>query len=139
MKKTLLSVALVVVFCITWWVVAGEALQARTRSQQAFKQAWEAYGEAGDREQYNEYQRKRYEQAPQKFEPTFPQAYGEARKEVEQAYKQAQQAIEQATEASSTARAHYDTQFKWGIGAGLLADVLLLVGALAWQKITFKA
>ena len=139
MKKTILAGLMVIAFCITWWVVAGEALQARTRSQQAFKQAWEAYGEAGDREQYNEYQRKRYEQAPQKFEPTFPQAYGEARKEVEQAYKQAQQAIEQATEASSTARAHYDTQFKWGIGAGLLADVLLLVGALAWQKITFKA
>ena len=36
------------------------------------------------------------------------------------------------------AAAHIRTRAAWGIGAGLLADVLILVGVLAWQKITFK-
>ena len=60
------------------------------------------------------------------------------RKQTLQAYSQASQAYHEACMALPTARAHYDTRFKWGIGAGLLADVLLLVGALAWQKLTTK-
>ena len=89
MKKTILGVALVVVFCITWWLVAGEALQI---AQQA-----------------------------------------------EQARQQAQQAYEPAKQASIDTDAHFRTQGSWGIGAGLLADVLVLVGALAWSKVTAKA
>ena len=37
------------------------------------------------------------------------------------------------------AAAHIRLQAAFGIGAGLLADVLLLVGALAWSKLTAKA
>ena len=77
MNKTILGVAMVVVFCITWWLVAGEAMQIAkqelTAAQQARRAVW-----------------------------------------------QAKQAL-------------------LGVGAGLLADVLLLVGVVAWQKITFKA
>ena len=75
MKKIVLGVAMVVVFCITFWMVAGEAWQA----------------------------------------------------------------AKQAEQADIMAAAHWRTQASWGIGAGLLADVLLLVGALTWSKLTAKA
>ena len=51
---------------------------------------------------------------------------------------QAEQAVSQADQARIMADAHFRTQASWGIGAGLLADVLILVGVVAWQKITFK-
>ena len=95
MNKTVLGVAMVVVFCITWWLVAGEALQIAQQAEQARQQA-------------------------------------------QQAYEPAKQPFEQAEQASIMADAHFRTQASWGIGAGLLADVLLLVGVVAWQKITFK-
>ena len=102
MKKTVLGVAMVVVFCITWWLVAGEAMQAVEPAKQAYEQALQA------------------------------------RQKARQYYEPAKQPFEQAEQASIMADAHFRTQASWGIGAGLLADVLLLVGALAWQKITFK-
>jgi len=63
----------------------------------------------------------------------------EAAQQAAQAAQQAQQASKQAAQASIMADAHWRTQASWGIGAGLLADVLLLVGALAWSKLTAKA
>ena len=77
MKKTILGVAMVVVFCITWWLVAGEA----------WIWVW------------------RYE-----WHSSFGGSYW----------------------------SDFRTQASWGVGAGLLADALLLVGVVAWQKITFK-
>ena len=43
-----------------------------------------------------------------------------------------------SVQSLNIAAAHFRTRAAWGIGAGLLADVLILVGVLAWQKITFK-
>jgi len=74
MKKTILAGVMVVAFCITWWIVAGEAWG------NVWKNSW--YG------------------------PNW---------------------------------SHFRTQASWGVGAGLLADALLLVCVVAWQKITFKA
>ena len=65
MKKSLLGVAMVVVFCITWWLVASSLMEASNFTD---------------------------------FQSNL-----------------------------------------LGIGAGLLVDVLLLVGALAWLKLTAKA
>ena len=110
MNKTVLGVAMVVVFCITWWIVAGEAMQASQQAEQAYEQALQAETQP----------KETYEQAMQALE------------QVVQAYQQAGQ-------ASIAADAHWRTQASWGIGAGLLADVLLLVGALAWSKLTAKA
>ena len=73
MNKKVLGAAMVVVFCITFWIVAGEAWI------RVWRNSW-----------YNEHW------------------------------------------------SHFRTDASWGIGAGLLADVLLLVGVVAWQKITFK-
>ena len=80
-------------------------------------------------------------QAEQAFDPLR-----RANEQAEQAVKDAEWEVEHTKEAEQRAQGRFselsrdaDTQFKWGIGAGLLADVLLLVGALAWQKITFKA
>ena len=39
MKKTVLGVVMVVVFCITWWLVASEAWQAIPQAEQARQQA----------------------------------------------------------------------------------------------------
>jgi len=65
------------------------------------------------------------------------QAFG-ALSNAREAYIQAKQAIEPSKQAYNMADAHFRTQGSWGIGAALLADVLLLVGVVAWQKITFK-
>ena len=110
MNKTVLGVAMVVVFCITWWIVAGEAMQASQQAEQAYQQAEKAYQQAK-----------------------------QAVTQAEQAYQQAEQAYQPAEQASIMADAHWRTQRSWGIGAGLLVDVLLLVGALAWSKLTAKA
>ena len=110
MNKTVLGVAMVVVFCITWWIVAGEAWQAVEPAKQANEQAWQAETQP----------KETYEQAMQALE-------------------QVVQAARQAEQAFIMADAHWRTQASWGIGAGLLADVLLLVGALAWSKLTAKA
>ncbi len=44
-----------------------------------------------------------------------------------------------SVQSLNIAAAHIRLQAALGIGAGLLADVLLLVGALAWSKLTAKA
>ena len=102
MKKTVLGVALVVVFCIAWVLVAGEAWQASK----------EEHWKGAHNERFFQY-------AP------------------------GTKILESHTDAEwaniNVADAHWRTQASWGIGAGLLADVLLLVGVLAWQKITFKS
>ncbi len=77
MKKIVLGVAMVVVFCITWWLVAGEEWIW------AWRYSW-----------------------PSSFWGSY--------------------------------WSDFRTQASWGVGAGLLADALLLVGVVAWQKITFK-
>ena len=272
-KKTILGVAMVVVFCITWWLVAGEAMQAVEQAEQAkhaiqsetlrsYEMALQAALQAKDAEQAeqasqqaaqasNQAKQQAYQQAKQQviqlatqqasqlaqqeeqkvieaaqasnlakrasdqafkaMQPAYEQAaqreYGEAYraweqaeqkyKQVEQAYQQAKPTVEQAlaaalrkepteqaykqeTQASNQAAGayfratqaskqaaqaskqsgqeymlaqqaakqadqlcitygeHFRTQASWGIGAGLLADVLILVSALVWQKITFK-
>ena len=124
MNKTVLGVAMVVVFCITWWIVAGEAMQASQQAEQAYQQAEKAYQQAKQAVT-------QAEQASQQAEQAYQQA--------EQAYEQALQAYQPAEQASIMADAHWRTQRSWGIGAGLLVDVLILVGALAWSKLTAKA
>jgi hypothetical protein len=63
--------------------------------------------------------------------------------EAMQAYNQAKTLQYASTEIAvlnlNIAAAHIRLQAAFGIGAGLLADVLILVGVLAWQKITFKS
>ena len=236
MKKTVLGVAMVVVFCFAWWIVAGEAMQIAQQASQAFKQASQAFKQAvqayqpvqqayqqaaeasqqaaqafqqaaqqellaGDQlnlarksaEAYQQAQKARnqasqalgqavdasqqaaqaFTQAKQAFEPArqaerqaylvFDQARSQslstehplgrahllAQQQAEQAEQakqqakakaeQTEQASQQAAQAFIMADAHWRTQGSWGIGAGLLADVLLLVGALAWSKLTAKA
>ena len=77
MNKKVLGVAMVLVFCITWWIVAGEAW-GNVWKYSWYRSFWGPYW------------------------------------------------------------SHFRTQASWGVGAGLLADALLLVGVVAWQKITFK-
>ena len=113
MNKTILGVAMVVVFCITWWIVAGEAWQAAQQAEQA---------EQKYKQVYNEYE----------------QALKQAEQALDQTFEQIKQAVSQADQASIIPSAHFRTQASWGIGAGLLADVLVLVGALAWSKRTAK-
>ena len=210
MNKKVLGVAMVVVFCITWWIVAGEAWQAMERSQhslnkaeQASKQATQDYlvhaqvyeqavkgskdlSEAHRRAtgnywscesdvSYSKWALRNPEMATKKGgKNLYPSGYDrnqvgpspecqsewevleKARKlwkpyesaletaeranlEAKSADKNAQKSLEQAELASAIVDAHFRTQGSWGIGAGLLADVLLLVGALAWSKLTAKA
>ncbi len=86
MNRKVLGVALVVMFCVTWWLVAGEAW-GQTHS---------------------------WSEAVNMNRDFFYIIY------------------------FSDLQSHFLKQALWGIGAGLLADVLLLVGVVAWQKITFK-
>ena len=142
MKKTVLGVAMVVVFCITWWLVAGEAWQAVKPAKQALDQAWKAYGQAY--EQAYEQAKQAYEQAKQAYEQIDEKMKMLLRTthglplEYDQLHANTN-ALAQTWQASIMADAHWRTQRSWGIGAGLLADVLLLVGALAWSKLTAKA
>ena len=164
MNRNVLGVAMVVVFCITWWLVAGEAWQAVEPAKQAYQQAQQAVKPA---EQVALQASQAFLQSPhhvaaqsytrlngngnvQQALQVALQAESEgpllasmraqqAAQQAEQASLQAQQAAQQAEQASIMADAHWRTQASWGIGAGLLADVLLLVGALAWSKLTAKA
>ena len=77
MNRKVLGVVMVVVFCITWWIVAGEEWIW------VWRYSW-----------------------PSSFWGSY--------------------------------WSDFRTQASWGVGAGLLADALLLVGVVAWQKITFK-
>ena len=121
MKKTVLGVAMVVVFCATWWHVAGEAWQARQQArqqattgtaalEQALEQAWQAF-----------VQRLGLEEAWQgvwetrQIPPRSPQSQAEL-------------------EAQGKADAYFRTQASLGISTGLSADLLLLVVALACAR-----
>ncbi len=125
MNKTILGVAMVVVFCITFWLVAGGAWQASKQALQASKQALQAQQQAWQAYQQQAQAVTEFHQAGQAFHQAFL------------ASQPWQQAYQQARQASIMADAHWRTQRSWGIGAGLLADVL--VGALAWSKLTAKA
>ena len=46
MNKKVLGVAMVVVFCITWWSVAGEAWEARWQAKQKFEQTKQQFEQA---------------------------------------------------------------------------------------------
>ena len=185
MNKTILGVAMVVVFCISWWKVAGKALQTYEKSQRRYtrrylpveqehylileqtfehstqavkrarevcdaeiqvcKQAKQALEACKPEEQVFKQAEQALEQAKQAFERAYDQAYKEAKQSLEARNpkksmdKQKVQAYEQATEAFQTARAQWRRQALRGLRAGLVADVLLLVGALAWSKLTAKA
>ena len=210
MNKKVLGVAMVLVFCITWWIVAGEAWQAMERSRHSLNQAEQAskqttqdclvhaqvyeqavkgskdLSEAHRRATGNYwscesdlYESKRWRPNPEmatknggknlytsgydRNQPRpSPECQSEwevlekARKlwepyesalktteranlEAKSADKNAQESLEQAELTSAIVDEHFRTQASWGIGAGLLADVLLLVGALAWSKLTTKA
>ena len=43
MSKSILGVAIVVVFCITWWLVAGEAWKTSLKAEQAAKQVQQTF------------------------------------------------------------------------------------------------
>ena len=149
MNKTILGVAMVVVFCITWWLVAGEAWQVRD-AWQAVWQAEQVGKQASDAA--IEMRTQREKQTGKTEESKAEAQQWEAAIQSGEEAKQARQAVEspprvftlhgesykQAEQASIMADAHWRTQRSWGIGAGLLADVLLLVGALAWSKLTAK-
>ena len=150
MNKTVLGVAMVVVFCITWWLVAGEAWQVRD-AWQAVWQAEQVGKQASDAA--IEMRTQREKQTGKTEESKAEAQQWEAAIQSGEEAKQARQAVEspprvftlhgesykQAEQAYIMADAHWRTQRSWGIGAGLLADVLLLVGALAWSKLTAKA
>ena len=138
MKKKVLGVAMVVVFCLTFWIVAGEALRASLQTWQVARQAWQASDQAD--QAYRAYeQADRAGEAWQAYEQA-DLAYGQAGQELLQDMcGQAGKEASQAKQASIMADARWRTQAPWGIGAGLYADVVLLVGVLAWSKLTAKA
>ena len=199
MNKTVLGVAMVVVFCITFWMVAGEAWQASQKAEQAYEPAQQA--EQARKEAYQRVRQQILLTLLDERKPRYPaykavqeqinkaasteevaaivEAYNQAERQAEEAAKQAgpeeaakqaerqreeavnhgKQKMKQAVQAhedeevawqaahpeqagikqaSIMADAHWRTQRSWGIGAGLFADVLLLVGALAWSKLTAK-
>jgi len=164
MNKTVLGVAMVVVFCITWWIVAGEAMQ-EVLANQAHDHAVEQSNNQSDQAKQAKKAHKQAEQATK--DAVWAKEHGQqtgqtieqARQAQKQAYEQLKQADEQATQARTAQQvtqkakwaankkvnqsimppAQFSTQATLGIGAGLLADVLLLVGALAWSKLTAKA
>ena len=152
MKKTVLGVAMVVVFCITFWIVAGEAMQAVEPAKQAAQQAKQAAQQAKQAAQQAEQasemrlilaqnytlQGEIGTQASHQADEASAVAWLAA-DQAKQAVEQAEQASQQAEQAYIIAGADWRTQRSWGIGAGLLADVLLLVGALVWSKLTAKA
>ena len=122
MKKTILGVRnAMVVFCFTWWLVAGEAWQAAQRAEQAVKQA--------------EQEAQRAEQIAKQVDQASPPAQQGLGFFI---HERNLQAAQQAEQASIMADAHWRTQRSWGIGAGLLAVVLPLVGVLVWSKLTAK-
>ena len=181
MKKTILGVAMVVVFCITWWLVAGGAWLASNQAEQARIQlkeeaitkekAWyipdkatltdlakdavnnniitglatEAVKKAGSDTRVLQQIKKiiKSMRGSNKFQVAavvvLLGAWWLVAGEEWQAFTEAKQTSTQALEASIAADAHFRTRAAWGIGAGLLADVLLLVGALAWSKLTAKS
>ena len=159
MNKTVLGVAMVVVFCITWWLVAGEAKQERVQADEQLLQALEekyiSSMQVSNTATASFVAESAYRVAVSKFNQAAEasdeaaealvkaeSAISKSKQAVEQAKQvndKAEQAVEQAKQAAEQARQAVATTQKWGIGAGLLADVLLLVGALAWSKLTAKA
>jgi len=94
MQKSLLGVAMVVVFCITWWIVAGEALQIAQHAEKTAQQAEQAANQAKQAIQPAE---QAYEQAEQAVQPAKQELQqvlhnrpynSMPAKQVEQAYKQ---------------------------------------------------
>ena len=143
MKKTVLGVAMVVVFCATWWHVAGEAWQARQQArqqattgtaalEQALEQAWQAFVQRlGLEEAWQGVWETR--QPP----PRSPQSLlYKAELEARQPPPRSPQSLlyKAELEAQGKADAHFRTQASLGIDAGLSADLLLLIVALACAR-----
>ena len=199
MKKKVLGVAMVVVFCITWWQVAGKAWlvyqqeyeriynegcahvsdsvewevehayeqfgpnqeyeeeyeRAHRHAKQAYQQAKQAYEQAKQAQQASKQAEQEYEQVYQRAQQAYQQAKQAYDQACDQAHEQAKQAYDQASEqasekayelaldnakkASAEEHSFMLVRATWGIGAGLYADVVLLVGVLAWSKLTAKA
>ena len=144
MKKTILAGVMVVAFCITFllvfgsaWQQLGRAMDTKIQERKANDQAWQTLEQADKA-------LKQVGQGGQQTAQEFEEAQ-QALKQAEKAVKDAEWEVEHTDEAEQRAQGRFselsrdaDTQFKWGIGAGLLVDVLLLVGALAWSKLTTK-
>ena len=180
MKKTVLGVVMVVVFCLTFWIVAGEAWQVAQQAEQTANQAVQAHSQACTENLKHYRGRVPKEEVYQQYSQVYTQVRNQisqkARQQAEQGYLQefeplvyrelnlpepyitglidlrestfmegedrvgdAEALDIQAEKASIMADAHFRTQGSWGIGAGLLADVLILIGVLAWSKLTAKA
>ena len=136
MKKSTLAGLMVIAFCFTWRNVAGTAWQAQ-QAGRASEQAYQAYKQASQADDHaDQATRQEAQQAWDQAE----QAYRQAQQAYEQAFEKAyEQAYDQPPQTYEQADALFHTRASWGVGAGLLVDVLLLVGIVAWQKITFKA
>ena len=180
MKKTVLGVVMVVVFCLTFWIVAGEAWQVAQQAEQTANQAVQAHSQACTENLKHYRGRVPKEEVYQQYSQVYTQVRNQisqkARQQAEQGYLQEYEPLVyrelnlpepyitglidlrestfmegadrvgdaealdiQAEKASIMADAHFRTQGSWGIGAGLLADVLILIGVLAWSKLTAKA
>ena len=141
MKKTILAGVMVVAFCITFLLVFGSAWQRLGRAMDTKIQERKADDQA---RQTLEQADKALEQVEQGGRLT-PTQSALALKQAEKAVKDAEWEVEHTKEAEQRAQGRFselsrdaDIQFKWGIGAGLLVDVLLLAGILAWSKLTTK-
>ena len=141
MKKTILAGVMVVAFCITFLLVFGSAWQRLGRAMDTKIQERKANDQA---RQTLEQADKALEQVEQGGRLT-PTQSALALKQAEKAVKDAEWEVEHTDEAEQRAQGRFselsrdaDIQFKWGIGAGLLVDVLLLAGILAWSKLTTK-
>ena len=113
MNRKVLGVAMVVVFCITFWIATGEVWRNYQKKKQKAQQAEQAYKQA---EQASQPVQQAYHQAGQ--------AYGKALFEGERAKSDAE-----------WERCNFRKCALCGIGIGLLLDVLLLLGALSWSQL----
>ena len=130
MKKTVLGVAMVVVFCITWWLVAGEAwrleqaMQKELQAHEAYhrgdgvwEEAWQALSATPQGEQVERADRQ-VRKAKQAAEGGYPSdtAPNRASPQTEQVKQAAKQALEAAKQA-------YGDAINAGTHAGLQASM----------------
>ena len=145
--RKVLGVAMLVVFCIVNTIVSSvgheareQAYEQRRHTERAFEQNEKMCNDAWSEcllilDQVNQWEQGA---RPRKvLERAHEQAVEHAKQWDEQLVL-VEQAAQQAKQASIMAYAQGSHQARWGLGAGLLADVLLLVGALAWLKLTAK-
>ena len=147
MKKTILGVALVVVFCATWWHVAGEAWQARQQArqqattgtaalEQALEQAWQAFVQRLGLEEAWQGVWETRRVPPRSPQSLLYKAELEAQVDGVAVGMTSEQSLlyKAELEAQGKADAHFRTQASLGIRTGLSAALLLLVVALACAR-----